>query len=481
MTESEISGPIGLDDRDFERLEADVVVVGAGLAGLTTAIELEAEGRKVLVLEARTRVGGRLFGHKLGNGESVDLGGEYFGDKSFMIREVATSVGISSFETYDKGKRVALLDDQRVDYSGLFPRQLGVAGVLDFGQSMLRLESLAKTIPPGSPWLARRATEFDRMSFSSWMHSNVRSSRARQFMTTAIECVFCAAPEDLSMLHVLNYANASGGIRYLMEVRGGIQKRRFVGGAFQIPKMMATRLLTPVRLGSPVRQIHQHRGEITVSGPGFSATSRKVVVAIPPTLTGRIIYDPPLPGIRDQMVQRFPAGSAIKSIVVYDSPFWRSRGYSGQIVNTSGPFRVAFDTSPEVGSPGVLSIFTTGSAARIEARLSPTERRNRIFASLVKVFGPEAGRPLEFVEQNWLDEEFTRGCYHGYAPPGFYTSFADELRRPFGDIHWAGTETGVHQFGSMGGAVDSGRRVAREVLENFVVDNITFGRKAREG
>jgi monoamine oxidase len=188
------------------------------------------------------------------------------------------------------------------------------------------------------------------------------------------------------------------------------------------------------------------------------------VVALPPTLAGRIAYAPALPGFRDQLTQRLPAGAAIKCLAIYDRPFWRDAGFSGQVSCTDGPFRVAFDTSPASGSPGVLSAFVTGSAARALTQLARSERRAAVLDALARAFGRPAAAPTEFVEQNWLDEEFTRGCYHGFGPPGVYTAYGSALRAPIGRIHWAGTETGVHQMGSMGGAIDSGRRVARELL-----------------
>jgi monoamine oxidase len=290
------------------------------------------------------------------------------------------------------------------------------------------------------------------------------TTTARAFLTMAIEAAYCASPADLSLLHVLYYANASGGFRYLLEVGGGIQRYRFDGGAHSIPAKLGARLEEEVRLGAVVRRIDHRADSVVVSGPGFEARGRWVIVAVPITLAGRIAYDPPLPGYRDQLTQRMPAGSAIKCLAVYDDPFWRNDGLSGQVTINDGPFRVAFDTSPRDASPGVLSAFVTGSAARTMTRLPKAERRDAVIEGLVRGLGRRAGKPIDFVEQNWLDEEFTRGCYHGYAPPGVYTVYGPALRAPIGRIHWAGTETGVHQMGSMGGAVDSGRRAARELL-----------------
>ncbi|HVQ90399.1 MAG TPA: FAD-dependent oxidoreductase [Mycobacteriales bacterium] len=462
--ESDVDGAAVRQVIDEPRLEADAIVIGAGLAGLTATRELADAGWTVRLLEARDRVGGRLKGYPLSDGKAVDLGGEYFGDKSTAIAETARSVGVRGFRTFDRGKRITYLGGRRFEYSGLFPVRMGPATLADFGQAVLKIERLARRVPPDAPWDARNARQLDSQTFWSWLRRNVATSTARAFLTMAVEAAYCAAPADLSLLHVLYYANASGGFRYLLEISGGIQRYRFDGGAHSIPAKLAARLPDELRVGAVVRTIEQRPDSVVVSGPGFQARARWVVVAVPLTLAGRIAYQPALPGYRDQLTQRMPAGAAIKCLAIYDEPFWRAAGLSGQLTSDDGPFRVAFDTSPADGSPGVLSAFVTGSAARTLTRLPRAERRTAVLDGLVRGLGRRAGTPVDFVEQNWLDEEFTRGCYHGFAPPGVYTAYGPALRAPIGRIHWAGTETGVHQMGSMGGAVDSGRRVARELL-----------------
>lgn len=449
---------------DEPRLEADVIVVGAGLAGLTAAQELKKAGWTVRLLEARDRVGGRLKPYSLGDGKTVDLGGEYFGDKSTAIWQTARSVGVARFHSFDDGQRLTFVNGHQYAYTGLFPWRLPPSTLADFGQAVLRIERLARTVPPEAPWTAPAARKLDSQTFWSWCQRNVATPTARGFLTMVTEAAYCAHPADLSLLHILYYASASGGFRYLLEINRGIQKYRFEGGAHSIPRKLAERLTDEVRLGAAVRRIEQRQDSVVVSGPGFEARGRYAVVAIPLTLAGRIDYEPALPGYRDQLTQRMPAGSAIKCLAIYDEPFWRAAGLTGQITSSHGPFRVALDTSPSDGSPGVMSAFVTGSAARVLTRLPRAERRETVLAGLTRALGPRAANPAEFVEQNWLDEEFTRGCYHGFAPPGVYTAYGPALRVPVGRIHWAGTETGVHQMGSMGGAVDSGQRVARELL-----------------
>ena len=447
-----------------ERLEADVIVVGAGLAGLTAARELKAAGLTVRVLEARNRVGGRLLGHPLGDGKVVDLGGEYFGDRCTAIIEAASSVGVKGFRSYDEGARITWYRGRPVRYEGLVPRVSPVT-LADFAQAALRIERLVRTIPDGRPWDAPRARDWDGQTLSDWCRRNAVTPGARALIALGTEGAFCASPDDLSFLHVLNYARCAGGFLYLLDVSGGIQKNRFEGGAHGVAKRLADGVADELVLGAVVRRVEQRSDSVVVRGPGFEARARRVVLAIPVTLAGRIDYEPSLPGYRDQLTQRMPAGAAIKCLAIYDEPFWRAEGLTGQASDPLGPVRVSFDTSPPDGRPGVLSAFVVGSGARTLTRRSRADRRAAVLESLARSFGERARRPAEFVEQNWIDEEFTRGCYHGFAPPGVYTAFGPALRRPIGRIHWAGTETGVHQMGSMGGAVDSGRRVAREIFE----------------
>jgi monoamine oxidase len=185
---------------------------------------------------------------------------------------------------------------------------------------------------------------------------------------------------------------------------------------------------------------------------------------LPPTLTCRIAYDPPLPGQRDQLVQRMPQGSVIKCMAIYDEPFWRADGLSGQAMSDVGPAKIVFDNSPPDGSPGVLLAFLEGERARGAGRLSADARRDQILGGLTRLFGPKASKPANFLERSWAEEEWTRGCYGCYMPPGVWTSYGDALRAPIGRIHWAGAETATVWNGYMDGAVQSGVRAAEEAL-----------------
>ena len=193
-----------------------------------------------------------------------------------------------------------------------------------------------------------------------------------------IEAVWAAQPEDMSLLHVLFYIHSAGSLERLFDTEGGAQQDRFVGGSQLVPIRMAEGLGEDrIVLSAPVRRIEHGADGVTVHGEEPVARGRRAILAIAPTLAGRIAYDPPLPGYRDQLTQRMPLGTVAKCMALYAEPFWRSEGLSGEGMSDRGPVRLTFDNSPPDGSPGVLLGFLEGRHARELGRLRPEERRTR--------------------------------------------------------------------------------------------------------
>ena len=292
------------------------------------------------------------------------------------------------------------------------------------------------------------------------------------------QSVLACEPNEVSLLHFLFYVRSAGGFRNLTEVAGGAQQDRFVGGSQEL-SLRAAEQLGPdrVRLASPVWRIAHEGTRVIVSTADTDVVAKRVIVAVPPMMTGRIAYDPPLPGLRDQLTQKAPMGSVIKCLAVYDTPFWREAGLSGQAAGDAGAVRATFDNCPPDGSPGILLGFVEGANARRLAMQPAAERRREVFECLARDFGPEAARPIDYIEQDWTSEQWTRGCYGAHFAPGVWTQFGPALRPPVGRIHWAGTETSTVWCGYMDGAVRSGERAATEVLdqEAFTEPGVVLG------
>ena len=441
----------------------DVLVVGAGLAGLAAARDLSAAGRSVLVLEARDRVGGRIVNEEIGAGKIVEMGGEYAGPTQDRILALAAELDVATFPTYDTGKKVLHFNGKRGTYSGAIPR-ISPLVLADIGQAQARLELLARKIPTDAPWTAPHAERLDGQTFETWIRRHAASRTARKLLALGTEAVFAAEPGDLSALHVLFYSHAGGSFQRLIETTGGAQQDRFVGGSALLAERLAARLGDAIRLDAAVSRIEVSGDKVIATTAAGPIEGRRIIVTVPPLLAGRIDYEPALPHWREQLTQRTPMGSVIKCMAIYDEPFWRADGLSGQATGDGTGSRVIFDNSPPDGSPGILLAFVEGDEARRLGREPLEVRRRAVLDSLVRYFGPRAGQPENYLERDWQREQWSGGCYGTLFGPNVWTRYGQALREPAGPIHWAGTETSPVWAGYMDGAIRSGERAAAEVL-----------------
>ncbi len=443
-------------------LDCDVVVVGAGLAGLSAARTLEEAGADVRVLEGRDRVGGRTLNHSIGDRDDdvVELGGQWVGPTQHEVLRVARELGLETYPTHDEGEHAFEDHRGRVSrYTGTIPR-INPIVLADYGQAALRLDRLAKKVSVEAPWRTPNAERLDAETFATWIRRNARSRLGRETLVTACRAVFSVEPSEISLLHVLFYIRSADGWDPLLDTRGGAQQDRIVGGSQMISIRMAEELGDRIDLERPVRAIRHDAEGVEVDG----VRARRAIVAVPPTLAGRIEYDQPLPAARDQLTQRVPMGAVMKCMAIYDEPFWRGQGLSGQAMSLPGPAQVIFDNTPPKGTPGVLLGFLEGADARRLGAEPPEVRREAVVATFARVFGERARKPVDYVERDWSVDPFSRGCYAGVMPPGAWTQYGRALRSPVGRLHWAGTETATRWMGYFDGAIQSGARAAREVI-----------------
>jgi monoamine oxidase len=448
------------------RKRVDVVVVGAGLAGLTAATELGHAGHGVAVLEARQRVGGRTLNHPVGHGRVVEVGGQWVGPGQDRILARAKALGVHTFKTYTKGEQILEYRGHKSHFTGLIP-PLPEPDAKDFGQLLGKIIKLQDTVPTHRPWTASDASFLDGQTAETFMLSNSSTYGARFLFELAVRAVFAADPRDVSLLHMLFYFHSGSGVINLTSTAGGAQDSRFHGGSQLVSLRMAEHLGKRVVQGAPVRLISQDRTGVTVHSDAGTWRAKRVIVAVSPMLAGRIAYDPEMPASRDGLTQHVPQGSVIKYEAVFPTPFWRERGLSGYANSDRHPVVLTYDNSPPEGKPGVLLAFVLGRDARKLGTRPAAARRRIVLDGFAQLFGSRAGQPRELIEHNWSREAWTRGCYAGYMPPGVWSDYGEALRAPVGRIHWAGTETSEVFMGYMDGAVRSGERAAAEVASEL--------------
>ena len=447
-----------------QRIDVDACVVGAGYAGLTAARRLGDHGKSVVVVEARDRVGGRIWTQKLSDGTPIDRGGAWLAPKHDAMFGLTRELGVSTYKTWVDGAHLLVDGDRTRRYTGLIPK-ISPLAIATIARAQLKIDRMAKHVPVEAPWSAKRAEEWDAHSIAWWLErSGIRSDIGRDLFEMAVQGLFPGDLDDVSFLNMLFLVAAHGSLGALFSIKGGAQENLVDGGAGSMALRMADGLGDAVHLNAPVRSITQHSDHVEVGTADLAISARFAVVAVPPALALDITFDPALPDDRLTLYRNYVAGPESKTLVVYDEPFWRADGFSGQTSQPGSASEVTIDASPSSGAPGVLASFTFGPTAQRVQGLDPADRRRAVLDALTARLGKRAASPEEFVETAWFEEEWTRGCSMAHFRPGMLTRYGTLLREPFGRVHWAGTETATTSYGAMDGAVRSGERAATEIL-----------------
>jgi putrescine oxidase len=448
---------------DAGLIEADVAVVGAGVAGLAAARRLVAGGRDVVVLEARDRVGGRLWNTEIG-GEANELGGEWIAPYQSRMHGLLAELGIELFPAYREG------EDVYVDESGAARRHSGDEhGLSSAAERALEeadaaLDALAKELDPEEPWEHPRARELDTITFDEWLRTEVADEVARDNLRSYLADGFLTKPAySFSLLQGL-WAIAGAGGTYELFAAEQCLAYRVVGGSQLVALRLAEELGERVVLEAPVRAIVWSDTGVEVDAGSVRVSARAAIVAVAPNLTAAISFRPALPAWRMRLQQASSQGSVTKILAVYPEPFWRAEGLSGEGFAPHQLVRELYDNTPPSASVGVLCTFLPGEQAEFAGRLHPDRRRELVLEGIAKMVGPSALEATEYIETDWSAEEWTRGAYASTFGIGGLTRFGADMRRPVGPIHWACSDIAGVGHMHMEGAARSGEAAAAELL-----------------
>jgi monoamine oxidase len=446
--------------------DVDFCVVGAGFAGLTAALRLKQAGRSVALLEARDRVGGRTFTVDRPDGLWIDRGGAWIGPGQDRIYALMNEFNVPSYKQYVDGDAMMLIDGKNYRYTGTIPLSMSPWVVANLGAVMLELTQMCKSIPVHAPWEAPKAEKWDAITWARWLDKNTASKPARELLEAAISGLYTSAASELSLLFVLYQMAAAGGPGFVLGVKDAAEDARPVGGMGAIHRAVAAELGDAIHLAQPVRRIVQDADRVTVQSDDMVVRARRVIVAVPIGIAAQIIYEPMLPLDRALLHQRMPMGAVYKIALIYDDPFWRTDGLSGQSFTADSAVNLTIDSCTPAARPGVLTAITEGPSARKLNRLSAADRRAAVIGAVLERFGEKARKPIDYVEQDWGNERYSGGGMIAHTPPGVLTEFGPAIRQPCGRIHWAGTETSTEMYGFIDGAVRSGERAATEVVDH---------------
>lgn len=481
----------------MKKLERDVVIVGAGPAGLTAARTLKKKGLSVAVLEARDRVGGRTWNGKVRDGEGnehfIELGGQWISPDQTRLTELVEELGLTTFQRYREGTSIYVSPDgTRHEYEGTtFPAS--DTTIAEMAKLTDTLDTLAAEIDPSRPWEHPRAHELDKISFRSWLEELSDDPEAIDNISIYVASGMLTKPSyTFSALQALLMAASAGSFSNLVD-EDFILDRRVVGGMQSVSLTMAEELGDDVFLSNPVRTIdwahpdastsdelnnvkadvrngvpnNGEAGEVTVYTDELEVHGRFVVLAVPPNLYSRISYNPPLPREQHVAHQHISMGLVIKVHAVYDTPFWREEGLSGTGFGGGRLVQEVYDNTnyyEEGEDPyGTLVGFVSDVYAEQMWAMEPEERKAAILDAMADYLGPKTKEPIAFYLSDMAAEEWTRGAYATSYDLGGLCRWGHLQNMPTGPIYYACSDIAGEGYQHVDGAVRMGEAVALEI------------------
>jgi putrescine oxidase len=447
-------------------IERDVVVVGAGASGLTAANELKKAGHSVVVLEARDRVGGRLWTDTV-DGAMLELGGQWVSPEQDALKQTIAELGLERYSRHRDGDSVYVnARGELTRFTGeLFPVPPATERVMV--ELIAKLDALVAQVDPNRPWQTPNAEGLDRVSFSGWLEQQTDDVEARDNIALFIAGAMLTKPAyAFSALQALLMAASAGSFSHLVDA-DFILDERVVGGLQQVPIRLAERLGDDVLLNNPVRTLRWGDDGVTAVTDSVEVHAKQAILAVPPHLISRVSFEPPLPRLQHQMHQHLSMGFVIKVHAVYGRPFWRDAGLSGTAFSPYQLVHESYDNTNFGDERGTLVGFVSDTNADDVFRLPAEERKRRILDSMAHYYGPETLSPVVYYESDWGTEEWTRGAYAASFDLGGLARWGADLREPVGPIWFSSSDLAGEGYQHVDGAIRMGRLTAQKVAERL--------------
>jgi len=433
----------------------DVIVIGAGLAGLSAARRLKERGASVIVLEARPRIGGRVQTERLPTGHVVDHGAQFLSDDHKRLSALVDEVGLTRVARGTTGQyayfssptaRPALAEDGQLPLS-LWAR-------LDGLQLYWRIGRHQKCVRQ-----ADRAS-WDTRTAAAYIRELAFTDEAYRFLAGFLEGELCIPMDALSACELIEQASSVGG----RQGEADSAQWFLAEGTGPLADHLAGILGASVVLNAPVKRVHHDADGVTVETVHTTYRARHLIVTAPPQLYGALGILPHLPENRQRVIARYQPGSVIKTVLVFEQPWWHEQGLPGSLLSPGAICSAGLDASPPDGRTGTLVLFSTSASGRCLGQTThEPDRIEKVLEWLRSLAGPNVPAPIAARSVDWNADPWSLGGYASRRGLGGWTE-APGLFAPVGNIHFAGTETATEWRSFMEGALQSAERAVDALL-----------------
>lgn len=441
----------------------DVVIIGAGASGLTAATDLRKAGLTVAVLEARDRVGGRLWTQDI-EGAMLEIGGQWVSPDQEALIETLDELGLETFSRYREGDSLYIgPNGEKTHFTGeIFPVDEATAAEME--RLIVILDDLAAEVGAEEPWAHPRANELDAITWEAWLEQQTDNQEARDNIGMFVaEAMITKPSHAFSALQALLMAASAGSFSNLVDA-DFILDKRVVGGLQGVPLALAEKLGDDVFLNQPVRRLEWTEDGVTAIADGMSVKAKYAIMAVPPNLYSRVDYQPPLPRLKHQAHQHVSLGLVIKVHAVYETPFWREQGLSGTVFSPYELVHEAYDNTNHEDPRGTLVGFVSDRRADRVFSEDADERKAEILESLSHYYGEQAKHPVVYYESDWGAEEWTRGAYAASYDVGGLSRYGALQSVPVGPIYWSSSDLAAEGYQHVDGAIRVGHDTAARIV-----------------